>query len=129
MPIETRAWWSEQVVDGTPDGIVVADREGVIRVWNAGAEALLGYQASDAIGQRLALIIPEAMQGAHWDCYDHAMATGKRRGRGVFTVLPVVHRDGTIVRMQSSLAMLRDPATGATSGAAVIMRAVSLEVH
>lgn len=41
-----------QIVEGTPDAIIVADGAGAIRYWNAGAEAICGYRASDASGRR-----------------------------------------------------------------------------
>ena len=35
----------EAILAQTPDAIVFADREGVIRLWNRGAEVLIGFPA------------------------------------------------------------------------------------
>jgi PAS domain S-box-containing protein len=35
----------------TPDAVVYADAEGLIRFWNAGAERIFGFVAAEALGQ------------------------------------------------------------------------------
>lgn len=119
----SHAWWCRQVIDATADGVVVADDAGVIRVWNHGATALLGHGAEDAIGRRLDLIIPGTYQEAHRAGFAGAMRTGARQGVGHYVVFPALHLDGRIVQVAASLTILRDPLSGATAGAAVIMRA------
>ncbi|GIX49399.1 MAG: hypothetical protein KatS3mg131_3610 [Candidatus Tectimicrobiota bacterium] len=52
------AWLCQQLVAQAPEAILFADREGIIRLWNAGAEAMFGYRAEEALGQSLDLIIP-----------------------------------------------------------------------
>ena len=123
-PMDHHAWWCRQVVDGTADGIIVADHTGTIRVWNAGAAALLGHSAESAIGQRLDLIIPGQYQSAHWAAFAEAMVTGTRRAEGPYVTFPALHRDGRTVQASASLTILRDPASGTPNGAAVIMRAL-----
>ena len=117
------AWWCRLVVDGTADGIIVADHTGTLRVWNEGAAALLGHPADSAIGERLDLIIPGQYQGAHWAAFAEAMITGHRREGGAYVTFPALHRDGHTVEARASLTILRDPGSGAPIGAAVIMRA------
>ncbi len=41
------------------DAVVATGREGIIRVWNSGAERIFGHRADEALGQSLDLIIPE----------------------------------------------------------------------
>ena len=46
------------IVDSSEDGIVSKTLEGIITSWNAGAERLFGYSASEAVGQHISLIVP-----------------------------------------------------------------------
>ena len=113
-----------QVVDGAPDAIVVADVGGTIRFWNGAAEAIFGYGAAEAIGQRLDLIIPEAQRARHWDGYRRVMETGTTKyGRTVLAV-PAIHRDGRRLSIEFGVTLLR-AADGTPSGIAAIIRDVT----
>jgi PAS domain S-box-containing protein len=54
------------VLDSAPDAFVAIDRDGSVRTWNAAAERMLGWPASEAVGKPLrALIIPPEMREAN----------------------------------------------------------------
>jgi PAS domain S-box-containing protein len=63
-------------VENTQEAIIFADREGMIRLWNSGAEAIFGYTASEVLGQSLELIIPERLRDQHRNGFRLVMATG-----------------------------------------------------
>ena len=49
-----------QIIEQIQDGVVSTDLDGIVISWNAGAERLFGYSASEALGQHIAFIYPEA---------------------------------------------------------------------
>ena len=55
------------VVEQAPDGIIFADREGVIQIWNSAAAELFGYLPEEAVGRSLDIIVPERLRHAHWE--------------------------------------------------------------
>ena len=52
-------WLYRRIVEESQIGILYADREGLIRLWNAGAEAMFGFRAEEVLGKSMDLIIPE----------------------------------------------------------------------
>ena len=67
--------------------ITFADREGIIRLWNSGAEAIFGYSAIEAVGQDIEIIIPEKLVERHRQGYLKVMETGDSKyGRELLAV-------------------------------------------
>ena len=62
-----------------PDAVIFADREGIVRFWNRGAEAVFGFTADEVVGQSLDVIVPERLRAAHWAAYGRAMEAGRTR--------------------------------------------------
>jgi PAS domain S-box-containing protein len=65
------------VADAIGDAIVATDRDGIIQVWNPGAERIFGHPADAALGQSLDLIIPARLRARHWEGFRQVMGTGK----------------------------------------------------
>ena len=63
------------IAEATSDAVIYAGRDGVIRLWNRGAERLFGYPASDVGGQSLDVIIPERLRSGHWQGFDRSIET------------------------------------------------------
>ena len=42
--------WHQAIVEQAAEAVVFADREGMIRIWNRGAERPFGYSAAEALG-------------------------------------------------------------------------------
>src|SRR5512135_3309512 len=64
------------IVDQAPDAIIVADRQGLIQIWNQAAADIFGFRPDEAIGQSLDIIIPEHLRQAHWKGFEAAVAAG-----------------------------------------------------
>ena len=117
-------WLCRTIVEQAQDAIVLADRDGVIRLWNSGAEAMFGYRAEEAVGQTLDHIIPERLRARHWAGYRESMATGTTRYAGRVLAVPAVRKDGASISVEFTIALLHEP-TGTILGPAAIVRDVS----
>lgn len=117
-------WLENFIISASSDAIMFADREGVIRLWNSGAEKMFGFTAGEAMGQSLDLIIPENLRGRHWDGYARVMASGSSRYSADLLSAPAVRKDGTRLSTEFSMVMVKNEA-GEMLGVAAIIRDVS----
>jgi PAS domain S-box-containing protein len=107
------------------DAIVAADRDGVIRFWNPGAERIFGYTPDEAVGQSLDLIVPERQRARHWEGYHEVVRTGESRyGHGDLLSVPSTRKDGTRISLEFTIVPLTDP-DGRLEGMAAILRDVT----
>jgi len=114
--------FAETLVARMPDALIYADRDGVIRVWNAGAVRMFGHSAAEAIGQGLDLIIPAALRERHWAGFRETMRTGQTRyGEGQILSVPALTKNGARISVAFTIVPFTD-AAGAMTGIAAIMR-------
>ena len=124
MPTNPNEELCQRIVAESQDAIIFADRDGVIQLWNSGAEAMFGYRGEEAIGHTLDVIIPERLRQRHWDGWHRVMATGVTRyGREVLAV-PATRKDGTRISIEFTIVVLRNE-SGNPLGAAATIRDVT----
>jgi PAS domain S-box-containing protein len=100
-----------EIVEGSPEAIVLGDAQGIIRLWNAAAAALFGFTAEEAVGHSMEIIIPERLRSRHWDGYHKVMATGvSRYGHGDLLAVPAVTKDGRTISIEFTIQMLKGAA-------------------
>lgn len=104
--------------------MIFADRDGLIGLWNAGAEAVFGYAADEVLGRRLDVIIPERLRAKHWTAFDQAIETGQtKHGRESMTTR-AMHRDGNDRYVDMSFSLVKDQA-GEVIGAVAVARDIT----
>lgn len=108
------------LVETTPDGVIVADREGSILLWNAAAQRIFGYPADVALGSSLDLIIPDRQRARHWEGYARVMATGATDYGNRLLAVPALRADGTRISIEFSLALIRSESGEPTAVAAIV---------
>jgi PAS domain S-box-containing protein len=118
------AWLAQAIVREAAEAIVVSGPDGIIQLWNRGAERVFGYQAAEALGRSLDLIIPEKLRERHWAGYRTTMASGQTRYGDTLLRVPATHRDGRRLSIEFSVALLRDDA-GRPAAISAIMRDVT----
>jgi len=114
----------QQTVEMAYEAILISDREGIIRYWNNGAGQILGYSASEAVGQSLDLFIPEKLRGRHWAGYYRVMESGETKYKTGLLSSPGLRKDGSQVSLEFSMVLLKDE-SGVMQGCAAIMRDVT----
>jgi PAS domain S-box-containing protein len=120
----THSWLCQQIVDHVHVAIIYADQQGIIRLWNAGAEAMFGYPAAEAIGQSMEMIIPEKHRPRHNEGYSRVMQTGiTKYGTDVLAV-PALRKDGTRISIEFNISIVRSP-EGQVLGAAAMIQDVT----
>src|SRR5438094_5222849 len=93
-----------QTVAASTDAIISADLNGFIMSWNAGAERMYGYPASDTIGRKLSVIVPDERAAELKAALDRVC-----QGESVEQLETVRRRkDGRLVEVSISLAPLTD---------------------
>jgi PAS domain S-box-containing protein len=88
------------------DAIVAAAPDGSISFWNAAAERIFGYSASEALGRSLDMIIPERFRQRHWQGYRRVMDTGQTRYGADVLRVPAVHKDGRSLSIAFTVALV-----------------------
>jgi PAS domain S-box-containing protein len=107
--------------EGAGDAIIFADRDGLIRLWNRGAEFIFGHPAAEVLGQSLDVIIPERLRRAHWEAFDRSLETGQTKYTDRVLTTRSVHRNGSKLYVDLSFGLVKD-ASGVPLGAYAIGR-------
>jgi PAS domain S-box-containing protein len=97
-----------RILDGSPDAVLVCDRTGVVRYWNAAAERVFGFREAEAVGASMDLIIPDRLRARHWAGWEKAMKTGVTHyGEGQLLAVPALHKDGRQISIEFSIQLLK----------------------
>jgi PAS domain S-box-containing protein len=124
MESEEQLRIAEQIIKEAHDAIIMADREGIIRLWNKGAELIFGYGPAEAIGQSLNIIIPKNLQERHNRGYQQVMESGRSRYASEVLAVPALKKDGSRISVEFSLVLIGDQ-QDRVMGAAAILRDVT----
>jgi len=109
-----------QIIENSQDAILFADREGIIDLWNSGAEAIFGYTKEEVRGKSLDLIVPEKLRQRHWDGYQKVMNTGKTRYGKELLKVPAIRKDGTSISVEFTIVLVRNQRNEIIGTAAII---------
>lgn len=113
-----------EIVEKARDAVIYSDREGLIRLWNVGAEAVFGYSKLEALGESLDLIIPESLRERHWEGYHKVMAKGRSRYESDLLAVPALRKDGSRISVEFTVVPVHDE-NGRLVGIAAILRDVT----
>jgi len=112
---------AEAVLDQMADAAIYADRGGKIQLWNRAAVALFGYEAAEALGSSVDIIVPERLREPHWRGFEAAMASGTLKLSGRPTLTRALHKDGSRLYIEMSFALVKN-ADGSPLGSVALAR-------
>jgi len=105
-------------VEAAPSGLLMVDRQGVIKLVNRQIELMFGYDRDELIEQPVAILIPERFRGAHPEFVSHFMAAPTSRPMGANRELFGLRKDGSEFSVEIGLNHLN------TSGDARILASI-----
>ena len=97
----------QSVLDTVPDAMVVIDTRGIMQSFSATAERLFGYQASEAVGKNVSILMPQPYRGHHDAYLSRYMATGERRIIGLGRLVVGQRKDGSTFPMELAVGEMR----------------------
>ncbi|NOR72101.1 MAG: response regulator [Methylomarinum sp.] len=71
----------QAVSHSSSDAIITLNQEGLITLWNEGAENIFGYQSIEVIGQSIEIIIPPAHRESHRTGFQKLLANSEQLSR------------------------------------------------
>jgi PAS domain S-box-containing protein len=95
------------LLESTPDAIIMANETGRIVLANSQAEALFGYDRGELLGQLVELLLPNRYHGSHVAHRSGYFAQPRTRSMGAGLELYGLRKDGSEFPVEISLSPLR----------------------
>lgn len=108
------------IVESSDDAILRLDLDGTIVTWNAGAEALFGYTAREAIGRSALMLVPTELRELVSSNFEHLAKGGRQRAYETVRI----RKDGQRIDVSIASAPLVD-ADGRVVGVSQITRDIT----
>jgi PAS domain S-box-containing protein len=96
------------VVQSAADAIILADENGRIAGWNAGAEAIFHYSEEEVLGSSIEILMPEPYRDAHRAGLQRFRTTGRAQIIGKTSEFEGLRKDGSVFPLELSLASWRN---------------------
>lgn len=95
------------LLESAPDAMVIIDESGVIRLANAQAQSMFGYQREALVGKRVEVLIPERLRAQHAAHRAGYFTSPKLRAMGSGLELAGRRKDGSEFPIEISLSPLQ----------------------
>lgn len=108
----------QQVLDQAIDAVVTIDENNDVTFFNAAAEKLWGYRASEVLGRNVKMLVPRAIQSNHDSYVNKNRQTGQDKIVGTSRDVELERKDG--VKVWCNLSLSRVKIAGKTSYTAFV---------
>src|SRR5918996_1031966 len=116
-PIDGSAGLTEQLIEASPDGVVIVGPDGLIQLVNAQTEKLFGYRREELIGRPVEILVPEHAKDHHPPHRAGYFETPSTGPRGAGLDLPPRRKDGREFAVDIALSYLHTDEGGLVSAA------------
>jgi PAS domain S-box-containing protein len=108
------------VMASVPEGIYSVDASGIVTTWNAGAEHLFGYLATEMIGSEGERLVPAAVRN------DDRRLLGRAMAGEIIAPFETnrLHRDGSAIDVRMSMSPVRIDGRS-SAGVAIVIRPIA----
>ena len=100
---ETDRAYLNAILQGTAEGIVVTDGQGIIESFNTSSEKLFGYKGLEVLGKPVTILIPERYRQAHEEGFKRVREGKKTKYLGKTLELHGLRKDGAEFPLELSL--------------------------
>ncbi len=106
------------VVERSPNGVMLINKEGKITMLNAQAEMIFGYRREELIGKTIEALVPPQLRNHHHEDRDTFFSAPKARPMGAGRELYGYRKDGSMVPVEIALTPI------ATSGGTFVLATI-----
>ena len=97
------------MVESSPNGLLMVDEQGTIRMVNRQIDQLFGYERAELIGQPVEILVPQHMRPHHAGDRAEFIAHSESRAMGKGRDLYGVRKDGQEVPLEIGLSPIQTP--------------------
>jgi two-component system sensor kinase FixL len=88
------------VFDTVVDGLITIDDRAIVKGFNASAERIFGYEASEVIGHNVRMLMPEPYHGEHDTYLANYLRGGEAKIIGIGREVSARRKDGSVFPME-----------------------------
>ncbi|HSC82466.1 MAG TPA: response regulator, partial [Pseudomonas sp.] len=110
-----------QVVEASPNAILLVDGKGRVAMVNRQSESMFGYARDELLGQPVEMLLPESLRSAHPGLRQSFFNDPSPRRMGSNRELFGQHRDGRLIPLEVGLSPLR-------TGEELLVQAVIIDI-
>ena len=91
------------VFDTMLDGLIIIDKQGLIRDYNSAAESIFGYSPDEVLGRNVSMLMPDPDSSQHDAYINRYLDIGKTKIIGVGREVNGMRKDGSVFPMELAL--------------------------
>ncbi len=97
----------QSILDTVPEAMIVIDERGVMQYFSSAAERLFSYDAKEAIGHNVKVLMPSPYRESHDTYLTRYRDTGERRIIGIGRVVVGQRKDGSTFPMELAVGEMK----------------------